>query len=33
MNPFVVAFAVLAVIALIGLGIILFDQGLKWKGK
>jgi hypothetical protein len=33
MNPFTVAFSVLAVIALIGLVIILFDKGLKWKDK
>jgi preprotein translocase subunit SecE len=33
MNPFTAAFAVLAVLALIGLIIILFDTGLKWKNK
>jgi hypothetical protein len=33
MNPFTVAFGVLALLALIGLVIILFDSGLKWKGK
>lgn len=33
MNPFMAAFSVLAVIALIGLVIILFDKGLKWRGK
>ena len=33
MNPFIAAFSVLAVIALIGLFIIVFDKGLKWKGK
>lgn len=33
MNPFTAAFAVLAVLAFIGLMIILFDKGLKWKDK
>lgn len=33
MNPLVAAFAVLGLIALIGLIIILFDKGLKWRGK
>ena len=33
MNPFTAAFAVLAVLALIGLVIVLFDKGLKWKDK
>jgi preprotein translocase subunit SecE len=33
MNPFTAAFSVLAVIALIGLFIVLFDKGLKWRGK
>ncbi len=30
MNPFVAAFCVLGFIALIGLAIILLDEGLKW---
>ncbi len=33
MNPFTAAFTVLAVLALIGLMIVLFDKGLKWKGR
>jgi hypothetical protein len=33
MNPFVVAFGVLGIIALIGLLIILLDKGLRWRGK
>jgi preprotein translocase subunit SecE len=33
MNPFTGAFTVLAVLAIIGLVIILFDKGLKWKEK
>ncbi len=33
MNPFTAAFSVLAVIALIGLIIIVFDKGLKWRGR
>jgi preprotein translocase subunit SecE len=33
MNPFVVAFSVLGFIVLIGLFIVLFDKGLRWKGK
>jgi preprotein translocase subunit SecE len=33
MNPFTAAFAVLAVLALIGFVIVLFDKGLKWKDK
>ena len=33
MNPFTAAFTVLAILALIGLVIILFDKGLKWKDK
>jgi preprotein translocase subunit SecE len=33
MNPFVVAFSVLGFIALVGLLIVVFDQGLRWKGK
>lgn len=31
MNPFVAAFLVSGIIALIGLIIILFDKGLKWR--
>ena len=31
MNPFMAAFAVLGIIALIGLIIILLDKGLRWK--
>jgi len=33
MNPFTAALFVLGVVALIGLLIILFDKGLKWRGK
>ncbi len=33
MNPFVVASSVLGFIALVGLLIVLFDKGLKWRGK
>jgi preprotein translocase subunit SecE len=33
MNPFTAAFSILAVFVLIGLFIIVFDSGLKWKGK
>ena len=33
MNPFTVAFSVFGVLVLIGLLIVLFDKGLKWKGK
>jgi len=33
MNPFTAAFSIFAVLVLIGLFIILFDTGLKWKGK
>jgi hypothetical protein len=33
MNPFLVAFGVLGIIALIGLLIILLDKGLRWRGK
>jgi preprotein translocase subunit SecE len=33
MNPFTAAFSVLAVIAFIGLFIIVFDKGLKWKDR
>ena len=31
MNPFIAAFTVLGIIALIGLLIILLDKGLRWK--
>ncbi len=33
MNPFIVAFSVFGVRVLIGLFIVLFDKGLKWKGR
>ena len=33
MNPFLVAFSVLAFLAVIGFVIILFDKGLKRGGK
>lgn len=33
MNPFTAAFLVLGIIALVGLIIVLFDKGLKWRGK
>ena len=33
MNPFIAAFSVFGVLVLIGLFIVLFDKGLKWKGK
>ena len=33
MNPLTVAFSVFGVLVLSGLFIVLFDKGLKWKGK
>jgi len=33
MNPFIAAFIVLGIIALIGVFILLFDEGLKRRGK